>query len=472
VRTRDAVVIGSGPNGLSAAVTLAQAGLRVTVFEAADSPGGGARSGEVTVPGLVHDLCSAVHPFAAASPFLSSLPLEEFGLKWRFAELDVAHPLDDGSAGVLYRSIAKTAAALGPDGPRWRSLFEPLAVRADDLVSDVLGPILRMPSHPLTMLQFGLRAAWPATMLSRYFHHEPARALFAGCAAHIFRPLNRVATSSVGTMMIAAGHRYGWPVAEGGSSAITNALVGLLESLGGVLVTGTRVSRLSDLPSHDIAIFDVGPTAFADIAGDELAPRRSRAYRRFRYGAAAFKLDLAVRGGIPWSAEHVGQAGTVHVGGSAADIAAAERLVGRGIMPERPFVLVAQQHVADPGRAVGDICPVYAYAHVPHGYREDATAPIVEQIERFAPGFARRILQVHASSPSDLERGNPNYVGGDIVGGANTLRGLVGRPVIARDNYATSIPGVYLCSSSTPPGAGTHGMCGHLAARSALAQIR
>ncbi|GAB2836733.1 NAD(P)/FAD-dependent oxidoreductase [Actinoallomurus bryophytorum] len=472
MRTRNAIVVGSGPNGLSAAVTLAQAGLRVTVFEAADSPGGGARSGEVTLPGLVHDLCSAVHPFAAASPFLSSLPLEEFGLKWRFAKLDAAHPLDDGSAALLYRSIAATAAALGPDGPRWRSLFEPLAVRADDLVGDVLGPILRMPSHPLMMLRFGLRAAWPATTLGRYFRHEPARALFAGCAAHIFRPLNRVATSSVGTMMITAGHRYGWPVAEGGSSAITNALAGLLESLGGVVVTGTRVSRLSDLPSHDIAIFDVGPAAFADIAGGKLAPRRSRAYRRFRYGAAAFKLDLAVRGGIPWSAEHVGQAGTVHLGGSAAEIAAAERLVGRGIMPERPFVLVAQQHVADPGRAVGDICPVYAYAHVPHGHREDATAAIVGQIERFAPGFTGRILRVHASSPGDFERGNPNYVGGDIVGGSNTLRGLVGRPVIARDNYATSIPGVYLCSSSTPPGAGTHGMCGHLAARSALAHLR
>ncbi|WP_245672968.1 phytoene desaturase family protein [Aldersonia kunmingensis] len=466
--TLDAVVVGSGPNGLSAAVTLAQAGLRVTVLERADEIGGGTRTAELTVPGLKHDICSAVHPFGVASPFLSSLPLEEFGLRWRYADIDLAHPLDDGTAGLLSRSIDETADGLGPDAKRWRRMFGPLLRNFDNLAADALGPLLRVPSHPLEMAKLGALSVLPATITARAFKTEAARALFVGCAAHSFRPLGSLMSSALGTMHVVSAHSGGWPAAEGGSAAITRALAGLLESLGGTIVTGCEVKSAGDLPSARVTLFDIGPRAIAEIIGDRMPARRVRGYRRYRYGPAAYKVDLAVREGIPWTAPDVGRAGTVHIGGSMADLAAAESQVNRGIMPERPFLLVGQQYVADPGRSVGDVHPIWVYAHVPSGYTGDATPAILAQIERFAPGFTDRIVAQQVMTPADFEAYNPNYVGGDIISGQNSLRQLVSRPVFAPDAYATGVPGMFVCSAATPPGAGTHGMCGHHAANSAL----
>ncbi|MGW0161875.1 phytoene desaturase family protein [Mycobacterium sp. NPDC003323] len=467
----DAVVVGSGPNGLAAAVRLAQAGVRVVVFEAADEIGGGTRSTELTVPGLIHDVCSAVHPFGAASPYQTQFPLGEFGLRWRRAEIDVVHPLADGSAGVLWRSIDTTARGLGADGARWKSVFAPLTDRAQDLVADALGPLLRIPSHPLAMARLGVRAGLPATVLARLFRTEAARALFMGCAAHLYRPLTGLASASVGTMMIAAGHRWGWPVAEGGSAAIGRALAGLLESLGGEIITGVIVRSLHDLPASSITLFDTTPEAAADIVGDRMPRIRARAYRNFRHAPAAFKADFAVRGGIPWRNEHARRAGTVHIGGSAADIARSEAAISAGVMPERAFQLIGQQYLADPTRSSGDLHPIWTYAHVPNGYAGDASELLIGQIEELAPGFRERIVEQKFTAPADFQEYNPNYVGGDIVGGRNDLRQVFARPVSTRNSYATGVPGMYLCSASTPPGAGAHGMCGYHAANRALQHL-
>ncbi|MGB0100168.1 MAG: NAD(P)/FAD-dependent oxidoreductase [Nocardioides sp.] len=454
----DAVVVGSGPNGLAAAVTLAQQGLAVTVLEAHDEIGGGTRTAELTVPGVLHDVCSAVHPLGIGSPYLASLPLADHGLVWRWPEVDLAHPLDDGTAGVLLRDLDATAEGLGVDGDRWRSAFGPLAARFDDLAPEFLGPVVHLPRRPVLLGRFGLRAALPATVLARWFRTDAARALFAGCAAHIYRPLNRPTTAGIGTALIAAGHRHGWPVAEGGSRAVSDALASLLLSLGGQIRTGVLVRSLADLPDARIAMFDTTPTAFADIAG--------RPRPRWRYGPGAHKLDLAVRGGVPWTAEACRRAGTVHVGGTLEEIVDAERTVHRGRLPERPFVLVAQQYLADPTRSAGDVHPLWAYAHVPHGYDGDPTELVLDQLERFAPGLRERIVGQHVTSPAGFEAYNPNYVGGDIAAGAVSVRQLV-----RRAPYATGVPGAYLCSASTAPGAGVHGMCGHHAARRALEDL-
>lgn len=468
----DAVVVGSGPNGLAAAVALAQAGLSVQVLEAYDEIGGGTRTAELTEPGLLHDVCSAIHPFAQASPYLSTLPLADHGLVWKHPEVDLTHPLDDGTGGVLKRAMSETAIGLGADGRRWLQTFQPLADRMDDLAEDVLGPIVRVPDHPLLMAAFGLRAGLPASVLVRRFRTEQARALFMGCAAHLYRPMTGLASASVGAMLVAAGHAHGWPVAEGGSRAITDALASLLRSLGGTISTGVTVRTLADLPPSRVTLFDTTPDAFARIAAHRLPARRARAYRRWRYGPGAFKLDLAVRGGIPWTHEPSRRAGTVHVGGTAAEVAAAEAAVVRGEMPERPFVLVGQQYLADATRSAGDLHPVWLYAHVPHGWRGDATTAVLDQIERFAPGFRDTIVATHTMTPGDYASYNANYVGGDIAGGANDLRQLVLRPSIQKDPYDAGVPGMFLCSSSTPPGAGVHGMCGYRAAQRALAYLR
>lgn len=467
-----AIVVGSGPNGLAAAARLARAGLDVTVIEAADTIGGGTRSSEMIVPGLVHDHCSAFHPLAAASPFLSRLGLEAHGLRWLRPEIDCAHPLDDGTAGVLHRDVDLTAAALGGrDGDRWRRLFGPPSQHLVEILGDVGGPVLRIPRHPLLLARFGAMAALPATVLTRVWRDEPARALWAGTAAHVYHRLDRPLTSAVGVMLVVAAHAEGWLVAEGGSQSIADALAADLRAHGGTIETGRRVTSVDELPPADVLMLDVSPSIAADILGDRLPARIARAYRNYRHGPGAFKVDFAVEGGVPWTATAARSAGTVHLGGDSAEVVAAELAVHRGQMPERPFVLVGQQYLADPGRSVGDVHPLWTYAHVPHGYAGDATEAIITQIERFAPGFRDRIVGMAVRSTTEMSVYNANYIGGDIIGGLSTPVRLLFRPRVALDPYSTGIAGTYLCSASTPPGAGAHGMCGANAAGRALAEL-
>ena len=467
----DAIVVGSGPNGLACAVELARAGVGVTVLEAEDTIGGGTRTSELTVPGVLHDHCSAVHPMAVGSPFLNSLGLERHGLEWRWPEIDLAHPLDGGRAGVLERSLEATSAGLGRDGRAWRRLFGAPAHSFELLNEDLLQPVLHVPRHPVRLARFGLPAAMPATLLTRLFDTPEARALFGGVAAHAFSPLSRPMSSAVGMALTVACHSFGWAVARGGSRSITDALAAALTEHGGTIETGVRVRALSDLPTAQTVVFDVAPGALAEIAGDRLPARVARAYRRYRHGPGAFKVDLAVEGGVPWANEACRRAGTVHAAGSFEEVVLAEREVNRGRMPERPFVLVAQQYLADPGRSAGDVHPVWAYAHVPSGFDGDAEKALLDQMERFAPGLRERIVASAVRSPSDLAAYNSNYVGGDIIAGANTPVQVLIRPRLALDPYATGIPGVFICSAATPPGAGVHGMNGFNAARSALRRL-
>ena len=468
----NAVIVGSGPNGLACAVALAREGLSVTVLEAEETIGGGARSGELTLPGLVHDLCSAVHPMAVGSPFLRSLALERHGLEWRWPEVDCAHPLDDGSAGVMLRSVDETAAGLGDDGEAWRRVFAAPAASFDALTEDLFRPVAHLPRHPLRLLRFGFTAALPATVLARAWRTPQGRALFGGVAAHAVSPLSRPMSSSVGVALICACHRFGWAVARGGSQSIADALAAALREHGGTIETGVRVRSLWELPSADAVVLDLAPSRVADIAGDRLPKHIERAYRRYRHGPAAFKLDVALDGGVPWANEACRRAGTVHVAGSFEEVVAAERDVNRGRMPERPFVLVSQQYLADPERSSGDVNPVWAYAHVPNGFDGDAEPAMIEQIERFAPGFRERILAKAVRSPSEVAAANENYIGGDIITGANTPWQVLIRPRLALDPYSTGIPGVFICSAATPPGAGVHGMNGHNAAQSVLRRLR
>ena len=465
-----AVVVGGGPNGLAAAITLAAEGVQVKVLEAAGEIGGGARSSEAILPGLVHDHCSAFHPMAVGSPFLQGLGLDRYGLQWRWPQIDCAHPLDNGDAGVLRRSLDETVAGLGRDGPRWRLAFETTSAKFDVLAQDIMRPLLRVPKHPLILARFGAPTILPASILARFFRTEKARALFGGVAAHTFRPLHYPMTAAIGLGIIAAGHRYGWPVAAGGSQSIINALASLLADLGGKVETGVRIESASQLPPADITMFDLAPSAVADILGDRLPHHVLRAFRRFRYGPGAFKVDFAVESGVPWTNRDAHQAGTVHLGGNYAEIAAAERDIHVGRMPGRPFVLVGQQYLADPGRSVGDTHPVWTYAHVPQGYPGDATEAIIAQIERFAPGFRDRVIGQAVRSTTQLAVYNPNYVGGDIMTGAKDVRQLVFGPRTTLSPYRIGIPGMYICSAATPPGPGAHGMCGANAARSALSE--
>jgi len=466
-----AIVVGSGPNGLAAGARLARAGLDVTVLEAADTIGGGTRSSELIMPGLVHDHCSAFHPVAAASPLIDEFELASYGLRWIVPDIDCVHPLDDGSAGVLHRSISHTAEGLGADGDRWRRFAQTLTSGFDSLFADATQPALRLPDHPLLLARFGAAALLPPAALARLFRTDEAKALWAGIAAHAYHPLNRPLTSAVGLMIVAAGHIHGWVVAEGGSQAIAHALAADITDHGGRIETGRRVTSARDLPPSDVLMLDVAPSAAADILGDRLPSRIARAYRRFAHGPGAFKVDFAIEGDVPWTAPDARRAGTVHLGGDLAEVTATEAAIHRGTMPERPFVLVGQQYLADPARSVGDVHPLWAYAHVPHGYGGDATDAIIGQIERFAPGFREQIVGTAVRSTTEMSVYNANFVGGDIIGGASTPRQLVVRPRFGPDPYFTGVPGIYLCSASTPPGAGAHGLCGSNAAARALAAL-
>jgi len=466
-----AIVVGAGPNGLSAAATLATQGVRVTVIEAAATVGGGTRSSELTLPGLLHDDCSASHPFSPGSPALVSLGLERHGLEWAWPEVEVSHPFDDGSAAAMHRSIEQTAAGLGPAGAAWKRLFGSASAHFGAISDDFMRPLLHLPRHPIRLARFGLLAMTPTAALSRALPTAEARALFGGTAAHSFSPFSRPFSSAAGVALTCACHRNGWPVAHGGSQAIAAALAAVVLEHGGRIETGRPVRSLEELPAADAVVLDLAPGAVVDIAGGQLPQRVARAYGRYKHGPGAFKLDLAVEGGVPWTDPISARAGTVHVAGSFEEIAFAEREIDRGRMPERPFVLLCQQYLADPSRSRGDVHPVWAYAHVPHGYDGDATEALLDQIERFAPGLRERILARHVRTPADLASYNPNYVGGDIITGANTPLQTLVRPRVALDPYATGIPGVYICSAATPPAAGAHGMNGYHAAQSVLRSI-
>ena len=468
----DAVVVGSGPNGLAAAVELARNGRHVAVLEAQDTIGGGTRSAEITLPGFVHDLGSAIHPLGYASPFFNSLPLDEHGLEWVHPPAPLAHPFDDGTAAMLERSIPATAAALGPDAESYRRLMEPLAADAGRIAGLFVGRV-DLPRHPVALARSGIASLLAAKRLAASrFEGEKARGLFAGNAAHSFLPLERGPSAMFGLLLGTLGHAFGWPFPKGGSQKLADALASLLVSMGGEVYTDSRVGRVEDVPLTRAVLFDVTPRQLLDIAGEHFDERYRRALKGYRYGPGVFKVDFALDGPVPWEAEGCERAGTVHLGGTLEDVAAGEAAVSRGEHPERPFVLLAQQSLFDPTRAPDGKHTVWAYCHVPNGSGFDMTERIEAQIERFAPGFRERILAKTAQGPADLERGNANLIGGDINGGYMDLRQLFTRPVPGINPYSTPAEGLFICSSSAPPGGGVHGMSGYLAARAAMRYLR
>ncbi len=465
----DALVIGGGPNGLAAAITLARAGRQVVVYEARGTVGGGTRSAELTLPGFTHDICSAIHPLGVGSPFMRSLPLADLGVEWLESPAALAHPFDDGSAALLFRSIDATCSTLGADGSAYRRLMTPLAREWERVAPVILGPLRPTPQTLFPLAAFGLRALMPARMLARgIFRGERARALLGGMAAHGMLPLSAPASASFGLVLATLGHTVGWPLPRGGSQHIADALAAYLRSLGGEIVTNAEVRSLADLPPARVVLCDVTPRQLVALAGDRLPPSYRRALGRYRYGPGAFKIDYALDGPIPWRAAECAQAATVHLGGTLDEIEASEAAVARGAIPDRPFVLLAQPSLFDTTRAPAGHHTAWVYCHVPNGATEDMTARIEAQIERFAPGFGELVLARHVMTPADLAAYNPNDIGGDINGGAQDLRQLFTRPTLSLNPYATPAPGLYLCSSSTPPGGGVHGMCGYHAARAAL----
>jgi phytoene dehydrogenase-like protein len=468
----DAVVVGSGPNGLAAAVALAAAGYHTHLIEGHAELGGGMRTAELTLPGFHHDVCSAVHPLGAVSPYFTRLPLHEHGLSWAYPETSAAHPFDDGSAVVLERSVAATAEGLGRDGRAYARLMDPFVRVGQPLIADLLGP-LRIPRHPFAMARFGFYGLRPLTFLARGLFAEPrAQALLAGCGAHAILPLDKLATGAVGLMFAFTGHLCDWPMARGGSAAIATALASYFRSLGGTVTTGQFVRTLDQLPASRVVLFDLAPRQLVAIAGDALPARYRARLARYRYGPAVFKMDFALSSPIPWRDPRSATASTVHVGGTLEEIAAAERATYEGQSVERPFVMVTQQSHFDDTRAPAGKHTGYAYCHVPHGSTEDYSARIEAQIERFAPGFRDCILARRAHSPADFEAYNPSLIGGVIAGGEATLDQIFTRPVARLDPYSTPNPRLFLCGASTPPSGGVHGMCGYFAAQSAIKRLR
>jgi phytoene dehydrogenase-like protein len=466
----DAIVVGSGPNGLSAAITLQQRGLSVLLLEARNSLGGGMRTEELTLPGFYHDVCAAILPMAATSPFFATLPLQQYGLEYIYPAVAAAHPFDDGSAAVLKSSVQETAQLLGADAGAYLSLMKQVVEDWPYIAPDILGPF-HFPKHPVRMARFGLKALPSASAISKRFSTEKARGLWGGMAAHSIQPLTNYATSAIGLVLSAAGHLYGWPVPKGGTIAVAHALARYYEALGGKIQTGFMVQSLTQLPSAHAVLFDITPKQLMSIAGDQFSSLYKWQLNRYRYGMGVFKVDWALNAPIPFTAPECREAGTVHLGNTFKEIAAGEQLAASGGHPQRPFVLLAQQSLFDSSRAPAGQHTAWAYCHVPNGSTVDMTGIIEAQVERFAPGFKQTILARHTFNTVQLQQYNPNYIGGDINGGIIDLGQLYTRPALRLSPYKTSARGLYICSSSTPPGGGVHGMCGHHAALKALRDV-
>lgn len=469
-RDYDAVVVGSGPNGLAAAITLQRAGLSVWLAESNPEIGGGMRTAELTLPGFKHDVCSTVVPMAVSSPFFRSLPLADFGLEYIYPEIEAAHPFDDGTAALLLRSLDKTASLLGSDEKNYIDLLQPVSNYWPDIESDVLGP-LHFPKHPVEMMKFGWKALPSSTRTAKKFTTKNGKGLWAGMAAHSIQPLSNAATSAIALVLMTAAHKYGWPVARGGAQSIANALAGYFISLGGKIQTDFHVRSLKQLPSSHAVLFDVTPKQLLAIAGHTFSSRYASQLKRYRYGAGVFKIDWALDAPAPFTAVEARKAGTVHLGNTFEQIAQHERLVWENKVSDKPFVLLAQQSICDASRAPVGKHTAWAYCHVPNGYDQDMTSVIENQVERFAPGFKERILARHTFSPGQMEEYNNNYIGGDINGGVIDIRQLFTRPALRWSPYRTSAKGLYICSSSTPPGGGVHGLCGYHAAKRTLKDI-
>lgn len=468
----DATIIGAGPNGLAAGIRLAQEGLAVKIYEKADTIGGGTRTQELTLPGFRHDVCSAIHPLAKASPFLQSLPLEDFGLEWIQPEVPVAHPLDNQPAGALFRSFDKTVSHIEEgDKHNYAQSIAPFLDNWDNLLTDILAPFSPIPNHPLLMARFGLQGLQSAERFAKRFKSTQTRAIFAGLAAHGIMPFHKISSAAIGLVLGIAAHTVGWPYPKGGSHNLTKAMAQYFESLGGTIETNTEITSVDQLPKSKAVLFNNTPKQILDIAGDQLPDSYQQKLQNYRYGSGVFKLDLALSEPIPWKDKVCRKAGTVHLGGTFEEIAASEKATANGTHPEKPYVLLAQQSLGDESRAPSGKHTCWAYCHVPNGSTKDMTEPILNQIERFAPGFRDCILERHSMNTQAIEAYNPNYIGGDINGGRQDITQLFTRPAGLFDPYHIPKTNMYICSSSTPPGGGVHGMCGFHAVESVLRNL-